>query len=154
MKVNPRTLASGSLAGILSMLVLAKRGRAEDASAVAPINAPSHWLFGKKALAQDRTSWRYTATGAAIHHGSALMWGYFYDRLMRSRANRSVGQLVGGAAALTAVAALVDLKLVPERFTPGFEHHLSKKSLFTVYAVFAVGLALGGVLARKPLAKR
>ncbi|MDI1261530.1 hypothetical protein [Aquabacterium sp.] len=43
---------------------------------------------------------------------------------------------------MTAVAALADFKMVPERLTPGFEHHLSRKSLWLTYGVFAAGLAL------------
>lgn len=153
MKTLPRTLASGGLAGLLSMLVLVRRGQVDSGSAAAPLNAPSHWLYGDKALAQDALSWRYTGTGTAIHHASALMWGLFYDRLMRRGSkqgglSRKVARVVGGAAAMTAIAAVVDLKLVPSRLTPGFEHRLSRKSLLGVYVAFAGGLALGGLLSR------
>ena len=33
--------------------------------------------------------------------------------------------------------------------TPGFEHRLSKPSLVLTYALFAAGLALGGIAARR-----
>jgi hypothetical protein len=46
-------------------------------------------------------------------------------------------------AALTAtVANIVDFQLTPKRLRPGFETQLSRKSLFAVYAAFAIGLAL------------
>ena len=52
-------------------------------------------------------------------------------------------QVVADAVAVTAVAALVDLKVVPEWLTPGFERRLSRPSLAGVYVGFAAGLALG-----------
>ena len=36
-----------------------------------------------------------------------------------------------------------------ESLTPGFEHRLSRQSLLGVYAAFAAGLALGGLLSRR-----
>jgi hypothetical protein len=59
------------------------------------------------------------------------------------------GNAVADACAISAVAAVVDLKLVPKRLTPGFEARLSNRSLALVYAGFATGLALGGMLALK-----
>ncbi|RZL03431.1 MAG: hypothetical protein EOP36_04860 [Rubrivivax sp.] len=144
-----KDIVSGSLAGGLSMLVLALRGRAEKGSAVAPLNAPSHWLHGERALRQTRPSWRYTATGALIHHASALMWGGIFNRLIGKRGPAThPAKLAAGAAVMTAVAALVDFKMVPERLTPGFQHHLSRKSLVLTYGAFAAGLALAAMATR------
>jgi hypothetical protein len=42
---------------------------------------------------------------------------------------------------------VVDLGLVPERLSPGFERRLSRPSTGLVYLSFGVGLALGGLLA-------
>lgn len=138
-----KDVVSASLAGGLSMLVLALRGRAERGSAMAPVNAPSHWLLGERALQQTRPSWRYTATGALIHHASAAMWGGIFNRIIgRQGVAAQPAKLAASAAAMTAVAALVDFKLVPERLTPGFQHHLSRKSLVLTYGAFAAGLAL------------
>jgi len=47
------------------------------------------------------------------------------------------------------VAALVDLRLVPERLTPGFERRLSRRSLAWTYVGFGAGLALAGLLAQR-----
>lgn len=54
--------------------------------------------------------------------------------------------VVADAALGTGIAAVVDLRLVPPPLTPGFEHRVSPTSLVWVYASFAVGLALGGLL--------
>ena len=50
---------------------------------------------------------------------------------------------------LTAVAAWVDLRLVPHRLTPGFQRRLSSRSLLMVYTLFGMGLAAGSYLAKR-----
>lgn len=141
---------AGGMAGLLSMAALAWRGRAETGSALGPLNAPSHWVWGDQALAQDRASWKHTGLGVLIHQGSALMWGLLYDRVFKHRgpARRPIEELRDAAAA-TAVAATVDLALTPRRFTPGFERRLSPRGTVLVYAAFALGMALGSRLARR-----
>ena len=133
----PGVLA-GAAAGICSLLALAVRGRVELKSAVAPVNAPSHWLWGDAALRQRKWSWRYTGAGLAVHQASAVMWGLWHAR----RSSQPPAPL-RDAAVTTATAALVYLALTPRRFTPGFEQRLSPRGLAWVYAAFAVGLALG-----------
>lgn len=143
-------LLDGAMASLVSGLVLAWRGRMETGSAAAAINAPSHWLFGDDALMRNRASLRYTVTGGAIHTLSSMLWGGAYRWLRRMRRRPGLATSLGDAAAVTAVAAFVDLKLTPERFTPGFEKRLSRPSLVLVYAGFALGL----VLADRLLAER
>lgn len=41
------------------------------------------------------------------------------------------------------MACFVDCKMTPERLRPGYEEHVSKRSLALVYGAFAVGLAAG-----------
>jgi hypothetical protein len=53
------------------------------------------------------------------------------------------------AGAVAAVAALVDLRCTPERFTPGFVRRLRRRSLGWVYGSFALGLALSSWLAAR-----
>jgi hypothetical protein len=131
------------------MWTLIRQGRAEGYPPATTLNAPSHWLHGDRALSQTDPSWRYTGAGAAIHEASAVMWALLFERLV-SRKDRAphLASIVASAAVVTGVAAVVDLKLVPERLTPGFEHHLSGRSLVLVYASVAAGLALGGWLMR------
>lgn len=151
--ISPRTghavrhfLLDGTLAGLLSTAVLAWRGRHDDGSAAAAINAPSHWVWGREALRQDGIDARHTLLGQAVHHGSGLLWAGVYS-WMQSRRRPSVARVIGDAAVVTAMAALVDLKLTPERFTPGFERRLTNRSLWMVYGSFGVGLAMGGLSA-------
>ena len=142
-------LTAGSLASALSMAVMARGSRRDTDSAVAAVNAPSHWFWGERALRRNEASWRFTLLGAATHHASAVFWAVFYELLRARRRHPTPANAVVDAAALTAVAAVVDLKLVPQRLTPGFERRLSKRNLAWVYVGFAAGLALGGVLASR-----
>ena len=131
---------AGTVASLLSAGMLALRGRREVRSASAPLNAPSHWLFGRSALHSDHLSLRHTLSGMLIHHGSSIFWALIYSRLLhRQRVQPTLGALL-----VAALAAWVDLMLVPERLTPGFERRLTHKSLVLVYAAFAFGLSLGG----------
>lgn len=140
-------LLHGLLGGTLSAAVLMWRGRKEASSAVAPINAPSHWIFGDEALQADRLSARHTLVGGVTHEASAVLWGTLYEWLRMRRARPTASNAVTDAAAVAALAALVDFKLVPKRLTPGFEHRLGRQGLAWVYASLACGLALGGWLA-------
>jgi hypothetical protein len=146
-------LTSGMLAATLSGAVLLWRGRRETGHPAAPVNAISHWLWPQKALQTDDASLRYTATGGVVHYASAMLWAALYEAIRRGRRRPSATNACTDAAAVTAAAALVDLKLVPPRLTPGFEHRLTPRGLGMVYAGFALGLALGGLLALEPLRK-
>jgi hypothetical protein len=143
--VVQRGALEGFIAALLSTAVLAWRGRVDTGSAAAPINAPSQWLWGDEALAHDEVDWKHTAAGHAIHHLSALLWGLLFEGLQRARRRRTVATVVTDAAAVTALAAAVDLKLVPDRLTPGFEKRLSSRSVALVYGGFGLGLAAAGL---------
>ncbi len=147
-----RTFVHGLGASGLSWLALLWRGRKDNKAAAAPVNAVSHWLWPRRALREDRPSWKHTATGTLVHVGASMLWAGLYDwrrSARRERGDDSVAGAVADAAAVTALAAVVDLKLTPERFTPGFERRLSTRSLWITYACFAAGLAATHALARK-----
>lgn len=147
------TLLSGGFAGLLSTAALAWRGQRELRRPAAPLNAPSHWLWGRSALSANRLDLRHTFTGQLIHHGSSLLWAGLYGWLRHRRRHPSPWNAVADAAAVTALAAVVDLRATPERLTPGFERRLSTRGLGWVYCSFGLGLALGG-LAALPAALR
>ena len=165
-------LASGSAASVLSTFTLAGLGRRETPGAAAPINAISHWVHGDRAYRRDRPDLRHTGLGLAIHQASALLWGVLYEALLGLRvASRAesgprratparpvslsaarrppIDELVGLAAGVTALAAFTDLRLVPPRLSPGFEHRLRPASVGLVYLAFCGGLALGAALSRR-----
>ena len=144
-RAGREALLSGAMASAASALALVAAARSEGKPAAAPVNAISHWIWGDKALRRNAPSARFTASGYAVHHASACFWAVFYERF-RSRSGRP-GRTLRDAALMSGLACLVDLRLTPHRFTPGFEHRLRPASLFATYAAFALGLA-GCSLAR------
>ncbi len=144
-----RGLVTGSFAAVASALVLAMQSKKEAKSSLSAQNAVSHWIWGEEAKYRHGFSLRHTVLGYGIHHASAVFWGVIYERLVRSRRPLSPPAELLRASAFTTVANITDYQLTPHRLKPGYEHHLSKKSLVFVYAAFAAGLAAGHLLQQK-----
>lgn len=143
----------GTVAGLTSLAAMAVRSRSETRTPWASVNAPSQWVWGDKALRQDGASWRYTATGFLVHQLSAGFWALLQEKFAGSdRSPRSLSALMRDAAFTAALAAWVDLRVVPQRLSPGFQHRLSFPSLVAVYGLFGAGLVLARMLlhARSP----
>ena len=142
-------LLAGSLASLISTAVLALAGRRESGSAAAPLNAVSHWYWGDEAFHPQEADLAHTAAGYLTHHVAATFWATLYAALASDRpALRTTPGAVLGAAATSATACLVDFKLTPHRFTPGYEHRLSREALLAVHAALAIGLAAGALALR------
>lgn len=141
----PSPVLSGSLASIFSAATLALCGKAEIDDACAPLNCPSQWIWGRHAKYTNGFSLRHTVVGYAIHHAASIFWAVLYERLASRQSHHAK---LKAAAATSAVAALVDFRLTPQRFTPGFEKRLSVISLAMVYSAFALGLAAAAVVSR------
>jgi hypothetical protein len=92
---------------------------------------------------------RRTGVGYLIHHLSATLWASLYEGISSAPARKkSTRRIVAEAAAVTAVAFVVDYGLTPRRLRPGFEKQLSPLSMLAVYASFAAGLASATALRR------
>jgi hypothetical protein len=141
-------LLEGALAALASAVALAWRSRTDVGSAPAALNAPSHWLFGDRALRRNRASLRYTGVGSVVHTGSAFFWALLYRALRLRHRRPDAWNAATDAATVTAIAAVVDLQLVPERLRPGFERRLRGRSLALVYLSFGLGLLAGGLMAQ------
>lgn len=138
-----RALASGSCASALSTLALACTGHLECGRALAPVNAVSHWIWGDRAIHANRAAWRHTAVGYVIHHAMSVFWAAFYEGWIgRSPSRRRPAVAIAAGLAVAAAACFVDLRLTPERLTPGFERRLSPWSLALVYLAFGLALPL------------
>ena len=145
-----RGLVGGATSSLLSTAALAAFGKREAGSAYAPTNAVSHYVHGDKAARKGGASLRYTATGYLIHHASSTFWSLVFEKAVGRHLDRSspIGILTASAAT-SAFAAFADYKLTPKRLQPGYEKHLSQKSLAGVYACMALGLAIGSTLMRQ-----
>lgn len=140
-----RALLSGSAAALLSSLALTVTGRRETGSALAPLNAVSHWVWGPRATRRDAASVKYTLTGYLTHHAASIFWATVFERLF-GRVRHGPTESLASGAAIAALAAAVDYTITPKRFTPGYEARLSPAALVAVYAAFGVGLALIGIV--------
>jgi len=139
----PRALATGSLASMLSALVMAMRGASDDKSIAGPLNGPSQWIWGRRAARTRRASVRHTVLGYAIHHASATFWALIYETFAATPSKpKRLRHAMSDAVALTTAAFVVDYGLTPKRLQPGFENHLQPASIAAVYASFAAGLVL------------
>lgn len=145
---------TGSAASLTSAAALAWCGRTECDSPAQPINAPGHWIWGDGALEQPDGSARYTGAGFAIHHVSSVFWATLQARCVGGDAPRRAGAVLRDAVLVTAIAALVDLRLAPTRLRPGFERQLPVRSLIGIYAAFALGLASCGWLVERSRPRR
>jgi hypothetical protein len=143
-------LVTGTIAGIASALALAFAGRRENGAAAAPVNAVSHWVWNREAFRANRPSVRHTVTGLLVHHAASVFWGTLHARAWGLRnGHKQAAPALAGAAAASAVACFVDFRFTPRRFTPGFEHRLSTRSLALVYACFGLGLAAGSMILKR-----
>jgi hypothetical protein len=139
-----RALGSGSAAAVLSGIVLAVCGKLERNAPAGPINAPSQWFWGERAAHRRRASLPQTALGYSIHHAVSIGWASLHEKHVAGLIpSRSPAARVAEGALTAAVAYFVDYHVARGRLQPGFEKHLSGKSLFATYTAFGLGLALG-----------
>ena len=143
MRFAARVLISGAAASIASALAAALCSRIENRHAARAMNAVAHIYDGGRPPAHDGPGGRNTALGFAIHTGAALWWALFFEGLPARRRN------LRSAAAVSALAYVVDYHVVHRRFRPGFEQHLSGRSLAAIYASLGAGFALAGALNRR-----
>lgn len=139
----------GVMAGVATAVTAAARGRKDSGSAVAPVNATSHVLWGDRAASVEKPTVRNTATGLLINIGAAVFWATMLEKFFGLVMNRRGWRAIAWAAPVTAMVAYVtDYKLVPRRLTPGYEKRVSRKSLYGIYVVLGAAMAAGAVLTR------
>ena len=145
-----RTHLSGTLAAVLSSVVVAVCSACEARAPLAGVNAASQWFWGRRAKRHTRPSWRYTAVGYLVHHVSSLFWAGIHEAwcLHRPASPRASATR---AAVVAAAALVVDYTITPRRFRPGFERHIGPVSIATVYVAFGVGLFAGAWARRRYL---
>lgn len=137
-------IIAGTGANLTSTIALALCGRRETGSAAGPVNGPSQWLWGEHEAYTREATWRHTATGYGIHHAMSIAWAFMYAHMCERR-HASARQLCTSAATVAGLAYLVDYHVAPRRLRPGFKKHLGPRSIFAVYAAFAVGLAASAI---------
>lgn len=138
---------SGSIASLLSTIVLAIGGQREAGSPFAPTNAISHWLWGDRAARHDEANKRHTLVGYAIHHAASTLWAVVYEKWFGDLAQKkTMIPAAGGAAIVSGLACFVDYQMTPKRLRPGYEMRLSRPTLFWVYLAVGAGFLLSSAL--------
>src|SRR5690348_1607009 len=128
-------LITGTVASVISSAVLLCCGRFERGRGLATHNGPSQWVYGRAAAYRHGISVRHTLVGYLIHHASACWWAGVHHAVLGSSARtRPFADHLCAGAATAVLANVVDYQLVPKRLQPGFDKHVSRKSLFAVYA--------------------
>jgi hypothetical protein len=136
-------MVSGTLASVLSAVVMSLAGKLERDAPAGPVNGPSQWIFSRRAAHRRSFSLRHTLTGFLIHQAMATGWALLHERVFgQSRVVQPASRIFRNAAITAAVANVVDYQLTPRRLQPGFDAQLSRKSLFGIYVAFGLGLAL------------
>ncbi len=139
-------VVSGSCAALTSAAALAVAARMEGKGALQPLNATSHWLNGDRAGSYKGADLAHTAVGYATHHAATIFWAGFFEAWLAPRRPARPLPLLRDALVLSAIAAAVDYRATPKRFTPGWEFVLGKRSMAAAYAAMAAGLAAGVLL--------
>lgn len=139
--------ATGALA-VLGAITAA--GRRDSGSAIAPVNASSHALWGDRAAAVETFTARHTLPGLAFNVGATMWWALVFQKLFGAAVDRrGAGAAVAGGMATAGLAYAVDYKLMPERLTPGWEKRLSHRSLLISIGLMGLGLGLGAVVGKR-----
>lgn len=136
--------AGAALGSVAAIMALAK---AEGQSALKPVNASSHWLWGDAAGGHSEADLQHTAVGGATNIGAGLMWGGLLGAFLQRTRPGPVG-IARDATVMGAIAALLDYGLLPRRLSPGWELALSGRSVVLAMAGMAAGAAFGGLAAR------
>lgn len=119
-------------------------GKLENGDGVTPLNAVSHIAWGDESFEQSEASLKYTGAGLALNQVSVTSWALLHEWLFgRARDEGKWGVSLAGGVLVSALAYVVDFKLVPNRYKPGFERKLSSRGLLAVYLLLAIALGWG-----------
>ena len=139
-------LISGAAGGLLSHIVAGAVSHAERGRSDLAMHAVSHIAWDDDPESHKGRHFHNWIIGTALHHGASIFWATFFEALFGREAERSTGSALVGGATIATAAYVTDYHVVSDRFKPGFEAHISNRSLFLIYAALAVGLAAGARL--------
>jgi hypothetical protein len=133
--ISSTMIAAVSLAGLTGKHLLA------------PVQAISHIVFGESAYQTNRLNLSFAATGFILNGLAMIGWSSVAEfglQILKVAPSNYVGALAIGMS-VSLLAYLVDFKVVPKRFTPGFEHVLTRRSVYLVYWMVSLSMALGSL---------
>ena len=134
-------LVSGAAGGIASHVVASIFSQKDNRRSELPMHAVSHIAWGDAPESHQGLTRRNYILGTALHDGACLFWAPFFEGLFGRAAEKSTTAALVGGATIATSAYITDYHIVPGRFRPGFEAHISNRAMFFVYAGLALGLA-------------
>ncbi len=148
MKPIFQTLRDGALRSQLIALSAAVAvvlvGQIENGDGIAALNTVSHIAWGDEGFDFPELSLKYTGAALALNQVSVTSWALLHEWLFgRARDGGKLGVSLAGGALMSALAYVVDFKLAPARYKPGFERLLSSRGLLAVYVLLALALGWG-----------
>lgn len=145
------SLVPGAIASLTTGAMLAWRGQRDSGSALAPINASTHVLWGDQAAQVAGCTLRHTLPGLAINAGACLWWALILQKLFGTTVDAGgLPRALMAGAATAGLSYVVDYRLLPRRLSPGWELSLTPRSLILGLAAMGAGLALGSWLIAHP----
>ncbi|HUQ53847.1 MAG TPA: hypothetical protein VM692_16580 [Gammaproteobacteria bacterium] len=141
-----RAAAKGAFAGLAATAAIALAGRRETGSAIAPINATSHVLWGDEAGATNAVDVKHTVTGLLLNGGAGVFWALVHELLLTRLARRDRAAAIASGAAVAGLAYVVDYHLVPRRLSPGWELRLSPRSVWLGFVALGAALSVAALM--------
>lgn len=149
-RILDRSLISGGVAALSVCSAIALLGRSDSGSAIAPINASSHVIWGRRAGQVDKINLAQTLPGLAINVGASFWWASVCEGLFGRRIDQGgVGSAMAAGLGTAVLAYILDYRIVPRRLSPGWELRLSDRSVLTGLGAMGIGLGVGALLARR-----
>jgi hypothetical protein len=112
---------------------------------VQPLNTLAHIVVGSRAFHVRSVDPVVTTMGMAVHVLSIVVWGLLFSlALARARGVR----LWATALVFAAIVAVLDLVVVPDRLSPGFDAMLTRGELIVLYGIMAMAMAAAAVVLR------
>jgi hypothetical protein len=147
LRILSNAIVSGLAATATSTAALAIVAVTDGKGAAQPLNATSHLVYGDEAADFRDADVDHTVIGFGTHAAATIFWAAAYEASLKIHPPRPDLSVLGRAASIGLLAAVVDYTITPRRFTPGWELVLSKKSMAVVYVAMATGFA-GAALGR------
>jgi hypothetical protein len=141
-----RAAASGSIAGLVTTAAVALAGVRHAGSAVAPINATSHVLYGDDAGTADTVDLKHTLPGLLINTGAGVFWALVHELLLARLPRRDRTAAAASGAAVAGLAYAVDYHLIPRRLSPGWELKLPRGSVAIGFVALGLSLSVAALL--------
>lgn len=121
-------------------------GRLENGDGITPLNNVSHIAWGDDGFDQAELSVKYTGSALVLNQVSVTSWALLHEWIFgKARDEGKWGVSMAGGFVVSAIAYVVDFKLAPDRYKPGFERLLSERGLLAVYVLLALALGWGKI---------